>query len=146
MERVYTYRGSSLIELLVAVSILLAILGGFASTLIASMHSVTSSATTASSEREVQKIFDELRGTSYFKVLEKFSEDPGVIEDGDRIVFAEMSDPECRCSYTTYLTALRAGSSSIPDGLHVRVEVNRRRGFFGSTVSTFETILTFVRN
>ena len=134
-------RGVSIIEILVAISLLGIVIVSSSNLIIVSMHANQAARTYSSVVADVQQIIDDYRGQGYVALLNKFGGSWSAITNGQTVVETTTSD-RSRATYSVTLTAVKSSSDANPVAIQVEVSAAHRRGKFGDTTYTFHTMIS----
>lgn len=117
----------SILEVLVAISLLGIVMASSAKVIILSMEANTATRSYASVISDVQDIIDNYRGQSYVTLLSNFGTDFSAITNGQTVT-STVTSTKSRATYTVSLIAQKSTSNSNPETVQVRVQAVHRRG------------------
>lgn len=134
----------SIVENLVAISILGIVIISVTPILVTSMQSNGIARSHTSLVADVQSIVDGYRNSTYQTILDKFATTYTAITDGQTVSESSTSS-ESRASYSTTFTAIKLNPTSSPEAVKITVVATQRRGNFPDASYTFETVISEAR-
>ena len=133
-------RGFSLVENLVAISILAAVIVGSAKLHIYTLHANSASQDYSTLADEVHAIIDGYRSQGLNALLAKFGGSrTGIANGASTTETAPSISP--KLSYLVTFTAINSAAGGAPQAVRVTIEATQRRGALGNHVFTYETII-----
>ncbi len=136
-------RGVTIIENLIALSILTVIVASNSRFILLSMKMNQNTRSYMSLASDAQQIIDNYRNGPYSDLLDNFGGSYSAIEDGET-ANEETHSSNARADFNTTFTAVKTSNTAFPEAVRVQVEATQRRGTLGSATYTFETIITQV--
>ncbi len=136
-------RGSSLVETLVAMSLVAIGLAGSASLIATCFHGTTAARTHVSAEADIQAIIDGYRSLSYTVLLSKFNANIFSITNG-QVATENTTSTRSHASFVATLTAIKSKPDSIPEAVRVQISTTHRRGQLKNSIYTYQTIIAQV--
>ena len=136
-------RGFSIIENLVAITIL-----GIASVatiplIFLSLNATSESRTQAAALGEVEAIVSKYKTMPFVEMLQEISSNVPDIQDGDRAILTEDSE-NGRTTFRVTLTAIKTQTLGNPEAVRLRIDVTQTRGHRAARDFAFETIISQV--
>lgn len=138
-RRLHAQHGVTIIENLVAISLVAIALLGSTSLFINTYQNNKSARNFSSSVSDIQRIIDGYR-TDYSSLLDEFGTDYTAITD-NQYVEETVQANDSQASYTLGFTAIKTNSSAPPEAVRISVISTQRRGKFDDVNFTFETII-----
>jgi len=135
--------GFSLVENLVAMSLISIAMMAVSSLMINSMHGNSAARTHSALIADVQAKLDAYRQGSFNTLLANIGTPPTSIADGATGTVSSTST-NARASYLETFTAIKNNPDGVPQAVRVRVAVTQRRGVYGHASYSFETIIANV--
>ena len=136
-------RGFTIIENLVAISLVAISLVGASRLIITTMHGNAAARTYSSLVGEVQAKIDGYRQQSFAALLSNIGSSPSAITHGQSATVSSSSK-SARASFVTTFTAVKSGTSGIPQAIRIKVVATQRQGHFGQSAYSFETLIANV--
>lgn len=140
IRRAHSESGITIVENLVAMSIVLIAIIGATSLFITAFYGNASSRSYTTLVSDVHTIIDSYRDVSYSSLLGKFGADSIAISDGAQVSESSTS-ADARADYTTTFTAIKTHPDNIPEAVRIQVSAVQRRGKFDDMTYQFETII-----
>lgn len=137
-------RGLTIIENLVAVSLVAAVLAASTRFVMLSMEANSSTRSYAALAAQAQKILDSYRTAGYSQLLGKFGTSHGSITNGQTVT-EESSYKNGWADFKTTLTAIKTSNTGTPEAVKVQIQAVQRRGRLGDTTHIFETYIARMR-
>lgn len=137
-------RGLTIVENLLAISLLGIALAGSSRAIIYTMHSNQSARANTALAADVQKVVDGYRQLSYAQLLNKISTNYSGITDGQAAT-ESLEFAESRASMLTTFSAVKTSNTGFPEAVKVSVAATQRRGKLGDATYTYETFIAQVR-
>ena len=136
--------GLTIIENLIAISLVGIALAGGSRAIIYTMHSNQSARAYTALAADVQKTVDGYRQLTYAQLLSKISTNYSAITDGQSA--SETLDfAESHSSMQTTFSAVKTSNTAFPEAVKVSVAATQRRGKLGDATYTYETYIAQVR-
>ena len=139
-SRKYSERGITIIENLVAISLLSIVLASSSNMIIMAMQSNGSARGYASMVSQVQQKIDQYRNGSYSTLLAKFGSTYSSITDGQTATETSSYDG-ANTTFTTTFTAIKSSNTAFPEAIQIKVSALQRRGRIGNVAYDFETVI-----
>lgn len=138
-------KGVTIVENLIAITLLTLVLAGNSKLIISSIHATSNARNFAALATEVHELVDGYRTDTYTDLLSRFGGSYSGIANGDTAT-EEVSSPDTRTTFTTTFTAIKSSNTAFPEAVRVRVEAVQRRGKFENSSYDFETIVAQTRS
>jgi type II secretory pathway pseudopilin PulG len=146
-------RGYLLIELLVSLAILLYALGSTATLLQGLVHATASNRTFSKVVAHTNSLVGVLKNQSFISTLKLIDSVPiNIVNNQEKVLSASdlstllpastSDSADGRATFQVKLRARRASGDTIPSAVSVLVSISQKRGIFGTSDFTYETILS----
>ncbi len=136
--------GFTIIENLIAVTLLSLVIASNSRFIISSMFANQSARAYDALAAEVQKKVDTYRSNTYSQLLDKFGSNHSAITDGQTAT-ENGSTTNGRSSYVTSFTANKSSNTGLPESVGIKVVATQRRGKFANASFSFETVIAQMR-
>lgn len=135
--------GFSIIENLVAISLLGIAMVGTTVLFASTFQSSSSSRDYVAVSADVQSVVDSYYN-DYNSLLAEFASAPGEIANGESAV-RNLNSTNAKADYVITLTAIKTKSEGTPEAVRIEVRAAQRRGKLENSNFTFETVIPQVR-
>lgn len=133
-------RGISIVENLVAITLLSIILASTSRLVILAVEANASRRDFTSVGANVQGLIDNYRAGNYTELLDKFGSSYASIEDGDTV--SETQELAFgKASMEIVYQAIKSGPGTYPDAIEIQITVNQRRGKLQNASFQFDSVI-----
>lgn len=141
MQKKTSEAGFSIIENMIAISILGIVLAASSNSIIMAMQANSSARAYSTMTAEVQGAIDNYRSAPFDTLLAKFgTSNYTSITDGQAVTETSYSN-DARTNYSTTFTAVKSAAVSTPIAVKIKVDAVQRRGKLGDAHFSFETVV-----
>jgi prepilin-type N-terminal cleavage/methylation domain-containing protein len=134
-------KGFSIVENLVALSILAIASASTMPLLVASFHATQSDREQASIMGEVNQIISNYKSSSLNSILSNIQSDISNITDGQVAQISQDSNTSNN-EYQITFTAIKSQAMGSPEAIRITIEAIHNRKSYGEAIYTYETIIT----